>query len=377
MNIIHILQKQVHSTRTMLQNCRTISQQRKEILQTINLQHPDPDADSESTKQRRIHQINEYIKKLQENTSSQIELLKLFTLNTIKKNHDIYEIVYEKLQDKFKKDFQNNIRDFDTDFVRQTNEAYLNILNNFSQRAHLNARKQILMKPQIIVDDQGKCSFDKISHTRINDVKMMSGNSRHKNSEILDLTYNQIDSVATWDLGNLILIKRDPIPAITIILKAFWEGKMIGSFSEFNRSQVCRETDVKTANENIANELGLPINDKYLLFPKTPWFIGKGDEASGVKKIPVEYCKKALFFFWAILIMSNDLSQSRHAAIATVISGLTAKSQLIVNTIQKQVHCVIVIYCYKQLTIKFGVHENNKKKYDILFSVLMLVVVEF
>lgn len=340
MNLICILQKQIRSKVIMLHNCRTISYQRKQLLRAINLNNTDPDADSYSTKQRRIQSINEYINRLQSSTSSQIELLKLFTLNTIKKNNDIYETVYQKLQNKFTMDFQKNIKDFDKDFMRQTNEAYLDVLNNFSQRAHLNARKQILMKSEIIIDDQGKCSFDKIRHTKINDVKMMSGNSRYKNSEILNLTYNKIDSVAKWDVNNLLLIKREPIPAITIILQTFWEGKMVGSFSEFNRSQVCRETDVKMVNEEASNEFGLPMNDQYLLFPKTPWFIGKGDEASGVKKIPVEYCKNALFFFWAILIMSNDLSQSRHAAIATVISGLTAKSSLIVNTIQKQVKCV-------------------------------------
>lgn len=321
----------------MLDKVRNISYERKQVLTAIGLYNPTGEASSDRTVYDRMAQIQECIDKLQAVTDSRISLIQSFTMRTIKKDADTYELVREHLHSKFVDDFNKDMTDFHNDYVRQTNEAFLNVLNNFSERSHHNARKQINMTKKILVNEQGLPQFDKASNTIIQGVKIQSGNSRDKTKQILDDIYAQIEQISPWDDTSFILMKRDAVAAITVLFKTFFDSKMVGRYSEFNRASVSRNDDVKQADNEIAQTLGISINDSYLLFPKIVWLIAKGDEASGVKKLPVEYRKKVLYFFWSAILMSNDLSQSRHAAVATVVSGLTSTSSLVIDTIQDQV----------------------------------------
>lgn len=336
MHLIHTLCKQLHSKCQMLYETRHTSRQRKMILSAVGLLNPQQNASSSSTKTRRLQQINECIDRLQAATSCNIQLLKSFTLQTIKREPDIYDTVYDKLAKKFKHDFQTNINDFNNDYMRQTNEAFLNVLNHFSERSHLNARKQMLMKKHIVIDDNGMCSFGKAQNTVINDVKLPSGNSRNTTKSILQRVYDDMNDISQWDITNLMLMHRQSVPSITLLLKTFFNCEMVGALSEYNRSNIFRH-QCKNATETDATKLGIPVQSLYFLFPKTLWLIAKGDEASGVKKLPVEYRKKVLFFFWSAILMSNELSQSRHAAVATLISGLPGSSSLVIDTVQNQV----------------------------------------
>ena len=320
----------------MLEYCRDISVERKEILKSLGLNKSYKQVSSYSSKRRRCEQIDKCIEKLQERTSASIALLKYYTSYTLKKNDDIYHAIYEKFKVSFKKDFQTHINDFDKDYTRQTNEAFMNVIKNFSQRAHLDARKQILMKKNIIVDENGMRTFARACSTIIDDVKLLSGNSRDTNSTILDRAFNYINDIAPWNTNSLLMLHRDPIAAITVLLKTWWDSNMIGRLSKYNRSCYTLN-DCQIASMAVADELQIDLNDRYFQFPLPPWIIAKGDGFSGMKKLPVENRRQGLLFGWSVILASNELSQSRHSAVVTLMSGLPSKSQLIVDNVQSQV----------------------------------------
>lgn len=335
----------------MLQDCRDISYGRKMILKSIGLNksYKEEGVKSLSSKYNRYKQINECIRLLQEKTTSDIDLLKSYATYTFKHNSKIYQAIYDKLIPKFKKDFQKHIKDFDTDYTRQTNEAFIDVLTNFSQRAHLNARKQILMTKNIVVDEYGVKSFDRACGTIIDDIRLIRGNSRHTNTRILNEAFNYINGIAPWNVDNLVMVHRDPIAAITVLLQTWWKSTMIGSLSQYNRESFTI-SQCKIADACDATNLGIPINDRYFCFPTTPWFVAKGDECSGMKNIPVENRRRALIFEWSVILASNELSQSRHAAVLTLTSGLPAQSELIVSNVQSQVQCFG--FCFYECDIK-------------------------
>lgn len=322
----------------MLTKERKISKKRKRRLkQTGILQEKQSNARSAATKSRRMTQANIYISKLQKVTHPSINVMKAFTMQSIAKDDDIYESIKKKMENVFKKEFQSQIKDFNNDYIRTTKEAFLNVINHFSQRGHLNARKQILLQQDIVINEEsGMGTYTRARKTNINGVSMISGNSKHTNSKILDTVYDEINQSCPWDDSNLLLIKRNPVGAIETLLQTYFNSTMIGTACEFNRNSVSID-DIVEATADDADIWPVNVGDAIIKMPKQVWIVGKGDEASGVRNLPLNLKHKALFFFFGVVLMQGKLSQSRHAAVGTIISGLTSTNRLLVKEIKHQV----------------------------------------
>ena len=53
---------------------------------------------------------------------------------------------------------------------------------------------------------------------------------------------------------------------------------------------------LKLLDVDDANAWNIDVGDRFFDFEKTVWFVAKGDEASGIKKIPVKYKGKVFCF---------------------------------------------------------------------------------